>query len=404
IKYSAYGIPFALPAGDTDSDGDCDSTDVGQILTWKNAGHYDVRGDLDLDGDVDATDRSTAIANFQGTTLGWGVLSNVGNRKGYAGYERDINIGNLWHVRNRVYNAELGRWNSRDSLGYVDSQNLYGYVGSMPITQADASGDTFGGDNTTTPWLGWEFVSGSGPKNHTYLDGSSMVLQMRSHEFIVNLQKEHANKLSDKCKIECLPDSYSFSNYYTATWNDFLFPGKYPAGYLIFFLGSYELYGWVSEIDCCNGEANVAILVFNRTSLGSAATWPIGKSAIQEAWHAGMDQLANPPYLDAPSVHLPLQTTSQKIFWHEKVHFKPILACCPSPYDLPHPGPVTPPSDPPGDPGSPPGFPFSPTYPRNFQPPLPPITESPWYIESMKRKNANYIDINTVGLAFPSFG
>ncbi|MBI3817947.1 MAG: hypothetical protein HY286_04590 [Planctomycetes bacterium] len=140
IKYSAYGIPFAMPAGDTDSDGDCDSTDVGQILTWKNAGHYDVRGDLDLDGDVDATDRSTAIANFQGTTLGWGVLSNVGNRKGYAGYERDINIGNLWHVRNRVYNAELGRWTRRDPLGYGRKSTLYEYVESRVLYLIDPTG------------------------------------------------------------------------------------------------------------------------------------------------------------------------------------------------------------------------------------------------------------------------
>jgi len=31
VKYYSYGIPFSLPAGDTDSDGDCDQTDINTI-------------------------------------------------------------------------------------------------------------------------------------------------------------------------------------------------------------------------------------------------------------------------------------------------------------------------------------------------------------------------------------
>lgn len=86
-KYSSYGIPFGLPGGDTDSDGDCDSTDITQIQTWIDAPAYDVRGDINLDGSVNATDKSLAISNYQGTTSGWNVLSAaaVANRIGYAG-------------------------------------------------------------------------------------------------------------------------------------------------------------------------------------------------------------------------------------------------------------------------------------------------------------------------------
>jgi len=47
VKYSSYGIPFGLPAGDTDSDGDCDQTDINNIDNWVSG--YDVRYDLDLD-------------------------------------------------------------------------------------------------------------------------------------------------------------------------------------------------------------------------------------------------------------------------------------------------------------------------------------------------------------------
>ncbi len=141
-KYSAYGIPFSLPGGDTDSDADCDSTDITQIQTWIDAPAYDVRGDINLDGSVDSTDKSLAISNYQATTSGWNVLSAaavVANRIGYAGYQKDINL-DLSHVRNRVYSPELGRWTRRDPLGYVDGMSLYDYSSSMPVLRSDAMG------------------------------------------------------------------------------------------------------------------------------------------------------------------------------------------------------------------------------------------------------------------------
>ncbi len=140
-KYSAYGVPFGLPGADTDSDGDCDATDITQIQTWIDAPAYDVRADVDLDGDVDATDKTLAINNYQGTTSGWRVLSaaSVANRIGYAGYQQDVNL-DISHVRNRVLEPHLGRWMRRDPLGYVDGMGLYEYVLSSPTSSTDAPG------------------------------------------------------------------------------------------------------------------------------------------------------------------------------------------------------------------------------------------------------------------------
>lgn len=67
-KYSAYGVPFGMPAGDCDSDGDCDSTDATTLAGWIG-GSYDARGDLDLDGDVDSTDQ-TLQGYFTGVGIG----------------------------------------------------------------------------------------------------------------------------------------------------------------------------------------------------------------------------------------------------------------------------------------------------------------------------------------------
>jgi RHS repeat-associated protein len=147
VKYSSYGVPFALPAGDTDSDGDFDSTDLGNI-----GGTYDVREDVNLDGTVDTPDAQDALVINNGyVTLGRGVLSNpvTANRKGYAGYEYDPTFEgasrHLYHVRHRVYDADVGRWTRRDPLGYVDGMSLYEYVSSLPIPYSDLAGLSGGG-------------------------------------------------------------------------------------------------------------------------------------------------------------------------------------------------------------------------------------------------------------------
>ena len=76
VKYSSYGVPFCMPAGDTDVDGDADSTDRTQIQNW--SGGSDIRGDLDLDGDVDAADETAFLNGPSGEVLGRGGAYSVG--------------------------------------------------------------------------------------------------------------------------------------------------------------------------------------------------------------------------------------------------------------------------------------------------------------------------------------
>jgi RHS repeat-associated protein len=82
--------------------------------------------------------------NSTTTTLGRGGLSasGVANRKGYAGYELDAAIGSKYVVRNRLFSAELGRWNQRDSLEYIDDNNLLAYSIGNPIEYVDPNGSS----------------------------------------------------------------------------------------------------------------------------------------------------------------------------------------------------------------------------------------------------------------------
>ncbi len=131
VKYSPYGVPFNIPMGDTDADGDTDTTDTGQISAWIAFGTWSALGDTDLDGDVDATDFNNA--NGAKITTGRGVLSYSGfkNRIGYAGYQYAPELeasGAKWHVRNRFFNSDTGRWNTRDPIEYQGGNGLYEYV------------------------------------------------------------------------------------------------------------------------------------------------------------------------------------------------------------------------------------------------------------------------------------
>jgi RHS repeat-associated protein len=65
--------------------------------------------------------------------------SDYDNNILYCGYYHDWETG-LYHVRHRYLHSTLGRWTSRDPIGYADGMGLYEYVCSAPLRHVDASG------------------------------------------------------------------------------------------------------------------------------------------------------------------------------------------------------------------------------------------------------------------------
>ena len=47
---------------------------------------------------------------------------------------------NHYYMRERYYDAETGRFISKDPAGFVDTPNLYDYVGVNPVNAVDPSG------------------------------------------------------------------------------------------------------------------------------------------------------------------------------------------------------------------------------------------------------------------------
>ena len=57
----------------------------------------------------------------------------------YCGYRYDAETEN-YYVRNRYYSPTLGRWLTRDPIGYQGGIKLYGYVGGRVLSATDSSG------------------------------------------------------------------------------------------------------------------------------------------------------------------------------------------------------------------------------------------------------------------------
>jgi len=90
--------------------------------------------------------------------------SPIGFETLYAGYRWDNPAPQMYYVRNRFLLPQVGTWNKRDPLGYVDGANLSTYS-SHPIVVTDPSG--FYGE---PPWLIW--LKNGGPAEKATADPS----------------------------------------------------------------------------------------------------------------------------------------------------------------------------------------------------------------------------------------
>jgi hypothetical protein len=137
VRYSSYGVPFGIPLGDCDSDGDVDSADQSILLgAW---GTSSPKCDLDLSGTIDATDQSVQLGN-SGATGGIGQLTGNRSRLGYAGYAADGESASRWHVRRRWVPVGIRGWSQRDPSAYVDGPSLYESLRSGPLRWRDSTG------------------------------------------------------------------------------------------------------------------------------------------------------------------------------------------------------------------------------------------------------------------------
>ena len=137
VRYSSYGVPFGIPLGDCDSDGDVDSADQSILLgAW---GTSSPKCDLDLSGAIDATDQSVQLGN-SGSTGGLGELTRNRNRLGFSGYSIEPSAVPQWDARRRRFFTDSGYFVQRDLAGFTSGPSLFEYANDRPLAAVDPTG------------------------------------------------------------------------------------------------------------------------------------------------------------------------------------------------------------------------------------------------------------------------
>ncbi|MDD2907836.1 MAG: polymorphic toxin type 33 domain-containing protein [Candidatus Gracilibacteria bacterium] len=93
-----------------------------------------IEGISDENGDIVVSYEYDSFGNAKITSG-----ADIGNTILFTGREYDKEIG-LYYLRARYYDANLGRFISRDPIGQVDDVNLYSYVGNNVMNYVDLMG------------------------------------------------------------------------------------------------------------------------------------------------------------------------------------------------------------------------------------------------------------------------
>ncbi len=133
--------------------------------------------------------------------------------------------------------------------------------------------------NNTTPWqLGWQWLTGTGPRVQNFTDGDPMTVMLQQHNWIQNTRNLVANNVANGGPLQG-NNNYNlgglqgvpkyFGDYST------LLTGGLTGNLAVTYLGSYQLTYNVTGIDAANGIATVNFQAYNVSSIASATHPPV---------------------------------------------------------------------------------------------------------------------------------
>ena len=251
-----------------------------------------------------ATDSNQAVA-WQASYDPFGQASASGTitqNLRFPGQYFDVESG--WnHNGFRDYLPALGRYAEPDPLGRLGSGNdLYAYVYNNPANLVDP----FGLQDNASPWqVGWEWLTGTGPRVHNFTDGDPFTELLRHHQHIQEL-------INDVCN-GTLPPSGQF-NYnlgglggvpkYLQDYST-LFTGGLTGNLAVTYLGSYGL--TYSET---NGVLDIQVT--NTSSIASATHPPV--IGYTNWWNNNIGTPLNNFFSSGP-----MSATTQNFDFHENL-------------------------------------------------------------------------------------
>ena len=263
--------------------------------------HYDYRGSTVAltDGSGLPTDQIEYSA-YGLTTYRAGTNDTPFLYNGRYGVMTDLN--GLLYMRARYYNPYICRFVNADPSGFAGGLNWYCYADGNPISMTDptglgAVGDNAGtswinnasgtpanlsdpfGVNKTSPWeLGYQWLTGTGPRVQNFTDGDPMTVMLQQHSWVQGTRDLVGNNIANGGPLQGNND-YNLGGLsgvpkYVGDYSTLL-TGGLTGNLAVTYLGSYNLSYNVTSIDSANGTATVNFQAHNVSSISSATHPPV---------------------------------------------------------------------------------------------------------------------------------
>jgi RHS repeat-associated protein len=274
----------------------------------------------------DAQHNTIALSNDSGRVTDTYIYESFGKMVKHTGTSRqpytfmgqygiEQEMPTLYYMRARYYDARNHSFLSKDpypaTLENPQSLNRYVYALNNPLSMFDPTGLCAEGDNAG-PWqVGWEWLTATGPRNHSFTNGDPFTELLKKHNHIVetraliiqNIKNGGPLKGKNNYSLKGVGGVVTFLKDYSTLLTNGL-TGNLAATYL----GSYTLNYNILSI---NGtSAIVQFNVSNSSTIGSATHLPI--QGYSDYWDNYIATPLNTAFLNGP-----MSKTTQNFQWEE---------------------------------------------------------------------------------------
>ena len=185
----------AMIARDRDTDGN--STLDERLYATQDA-NWNVTSIVSATGPVQERFSYDAYGKQQVYTAGWaGTTDARAWRQGFQGGFYDATLTNLMLFCNRILDTDTMRWLQQDSLGYINGNNLFLYVGANPSRFVDPSGHCGEEEEEELEQLAMEALRDVSPSAADAVESELQSLNNEISDEEAGLEKKAENLLED---------------------------------------------------------------------------------------------------------------------------------------------------------------------------------------------------------------
>jgi RHS repeat-associated protein len=214
----------------------------------------------------------------------------------------------------RDYDAQTGRWTTKEPAGFAGSVNFYTYAHNDPVNFVDQSGLA----DRSSPWqVGWEWLTGTGPRMRVFENGDPFTELLKQHSHMQSVRNQARSQL-ENCDVTPGEAPYQLSGFQGVPkyFRDYstLVTGGLTGNLAVTYLGSYDLNYSLTDINWTTGTATINFGVTNTSSFASATRPPV--LGYTDFWQK---------YVSGPLNNLfaggPMSAKEQQFNWSETINF-----------------------------------------------------------------------------------